>query len=784
MNIKKNLFLFLSIVFLLVAAMTVTFAQETDILTRGEAVEMLLTVVDDYNPTVQKSDIIKGYGDGLLHEDKPITRVEAFVMIKRAFGELPTPTGHNARVAYAPQEFTDIPRWAAPELKAIFNAGIDNGTGEGIFSPDEIVSPEDMNLYIKRVFALYGTNLKDDFYATINKDTLNSLELKPGRTKSGILYNLAEESTANVSEIIKEITSSNWEKGTPEYKVAALYNSVLDNEQRNKEGIAPIKKYLEMIDNVSTTEELTEVNNILFDELCVAPFMNFHIYNDLKDSTKYIIRFSASAPRMEKDFYLEEGAEKECYLKYLKTLLVLGGETEADAQIMAESSYAMEKYLSEKSLDVADQMNVDLIYNIYTLDEIKQMYSQVDMESVFANSGLKKADKIVITDVECTEAFADYYTIENLDCMKAYAKIDILLLLGECLNKEFIDAKNTFEQEYLGVEGSKTDEERATEEIEESMSDYIGKIYAEKHFSEEEKNDVKKMVSDIIAVYRKRLENNNWMSDATKAKAIEKLDTMGVKIGYPDKWDDRFANTVILAPEDGGTYFSNKLAIAQTVKLKGIELQEKEVDKTEWAYYPYTMNACYNFIANDITFPVAILQAPLYDPNASYEENLGGIGYIIAHEISHAFDNNGSKFDAMGNANDWWTEEDYAIFNEKCQAMAEYYEGYEVIPGIACDGTLTLGENVADNGSLSCITEIVSGLDNPDFEGFFKAIAKSWAATSTREAYKYYSQTDVHSPDKLRVNRTLSNIEEFYKTFGITEEDGMYVAPEDRVKIW
>ena len=784
MNIKKNLALFLAMALLFVSAMPVAFAQETNTLTRGEAVEMLLTAVDDYNPTVQKSDIIKGYGDGLLHEDKPITRAEAFAMIKRAFGELPTPTGHNARVAYAPQEFTDIPQWADAELKAIFNAGIDNGTGEGISSPDELVSPEDMEIYIKRVFALYGTNLKDDFYATINKDTLNSLELKPGRTKSGVLYDLSEESTANVSEIIKEITSSKWEKGTPEYKVAALYNSVLDNEQRNKDGITPIQKYLEMIDNASTTEELTEVNNILFDELCVAPFMNFHVYYDMKDSTKYIIRFAASGPRLEKEFYLEEGVQKDCYLKYLKTLLMLGGETERDAQIMAENSYAMEKYLSEKSLGVADQMNVDLTYNIYTFDEIKQMYSQADIESVFASSKLKKSDKIIITDVECTKALANYYTNENLDCMKAYAKIDILLFWGECLNKEFIDAENTFEQEYLGIEGSKTDEERATKQIEGSMSDYIGKIYAEKHFSEEEKNDVKKMVSDIIAVYRKRLENNTWMSDATKAKAIEKLDTMGVKIGYPDKWEDRLADTVILAPEDGGTYFSNKLAIAQTVKLKDRELQEKDVDKTEWAYSPYTMNACYNFIANDITFPVAILQAPLYDSNASYEENLGGIGYIIAHEISHAFDNNGSKFDAMGNANDWWTKEDYAIFNEKCQAMAEYYEGYEVIPGIGCNGTLTLGENVADNGSLSCITEIVSGLESPDFEGFFKAIARSWAATSTREAYKYYSQTDTHSPDKLRVNRTLSNIEEFYKTFGITEEDGMYVAPEDRVKIW
>ena len=167
MNIKKISALFLAMALLFVSTMPVAFAQETDTLTRGEAVKMLLTAVDDYNPTVQKSDIIKGYGDGLLHEDKPITRVEAFAMIKRAFGELPTPTGHNARVAYSPQKFTDIPQWADAELKAIFNAGIDNGTADGVFSPDEPVSPEDMKTYIKRVFSLYGTNLKDDFYEAV-----------------------------------------------------------------------------------------------------------------------------------------------------------------------------------------------------------------------------------------------------------------------------------------------------------------------------------------------------------------------------------------------------------------------------------------------------------------------------------------------------------------------------------------------------------------------------------------------------------------------------------------
>lgn len=784
MNIKKISALFLAMVLLFVSAMPVAFAEETATLTRGEAVEMLLTAVDDYNPTVQKSDIIKGYGDGLLHEDKPITRAEAFVMIKRAFGELHTPTGHNARVAFAPQEFTDIPTWADADLKAIFNAGLDNGTGEGIFSSNELISREDMDLFIKRVFSLYGTNLKDDFYATINKDTLNTMEIKPGWTKAGVLANLTEEATKNVSEIIKEITSSKWEKGTPEYKVAALYNSVLNKEERNKTGIAPIKDYLDMIDKVTTIEELTEVNNILFDELCVAPFLNFNVYLDMKDSTKHIVRFLTPSARLQKEFYLEEGPKKDTFIKYLKTMLVLSGETETDAQIIAENNYAMEKYLSEKTLDIADRINADLVYNLFTYEDIKQMFPGVDIDAVYETTGLEKTDKILIEDVECTKAFAAYYTIENIDCLKASAKIDLLLLFGKYLNQEFIDANNTFYQEYMGIEGTETDEEIATQVIENTMSDYIGKIYSEKHFSEKAKNDVEKMVTDIIGVYRKRLENNDWMSDATKVKAIEKLDTMGVKIGYPDTWEDYYADTEILAPEDGGTYFRNMLAIGQTNKALNTKEQNEDVDKSEWILAPYIVNAGYNFTANDITFPAAILQAPIYDPNASYEENLGGIGYIIAHEISHAFDNNGSKFDAEGNASDWWTEEDYAIFNKKCEAMVAYYDGAEVIPGIACNGTLTLGENVADNGSLSCITEIVSGLENPDFEGFFKTVAKCWANTAARASYEHFSQTDTHSPDKLRVNRTLSNIDEFYKTFGITEEDGMYVAPEDRVKIW
>mgnify|MGYP000092702703 FL=1 len=214
------------------------------------------------------------------------------------------------------------------------------------------------------------------------------------------------------------------------------------------------------------------------------------------------------------------------------------------------------------------------------------------------------------------------------------------------------------------------------------------------------------------------------------------------------------------------------------------ELQGTSPDKTKWGMYPYTVNACYSATSNDITFPAAILQPPMYDVNASYEENLGAIGYIIAHEITHAFDNNGAKFDENGNAADWWTEHDYAEFEKRCQKMVDFYDKQEGIPGVPMNGQLTLSENVSDQGAVQCITEVVSKLDNPDYAKLYHYMANAWASTKTREFAKYMAGADVHSEDKLRVNRVVVNCDEFYKAFGITEKDGMWVAPSDRVKIW
>lgn len=752
--------------------------------TRGETADMLLSAADDYNINVQRSDIIKGYGgDGELHEDWNINRAEALVMLSRAFGTLPSLTGHNARVALKSEDFTDIPDWAKPELTPVLDAGIAAGTAEGTFSPYDDVTKEQLELFIKRAFALYGTNEKDDFYATVNKDKLNALEIKPGRMMAGTLYDLQDESTNNVNAIIKAAIEKGGEKGSKEQKIADFYSTVLDTEGRNKQGAEPIKPYLAEINAAKNIGEIADVQLDLIKNLHMAPFTAFSITTDFKDSTKYIMYFGTAEPYLTKDFYAAGTDEqKASYFKYLKTNLTLAGENVTDEQI--EAVYAFEKALSEKQMNTEDANDVDKIYNLYSFSELQALFPAIDLEKVLQAIGFKQEDRILVMDTAMTKEFAGLFTDENLDTLKTYAKISLILNYGGALSTDFTDAANTFNQEFLGISGTYSDEERASLILASVMPDYIGELYAENYFSEEAKQGVLRMVRDIISVYKERIQNLDWMSPETKEKAINKLDKMNIKIGYPDKWNSYLDNVDIKSKQEGGSYFENILAIGEAAMQHTASLQGTAVDKTKWLMYPYTVNACYSATENDITFPAAILQPPMYDVNASYEENLGAIGYVIAHEITHAFDNNGAKFDENGNAADWWTKEDYAEFEKRCEKLIYFYDGQEGIPGVTMDGRLTLSENVSDQGAVQCITEVASRLENPDYQKLYRSMANAWASTKTRECAKYLSVSDVHSEDKLRVNRVVVNCDEFYDAFGITEKDGMWVYPAERVKIW
>ncbi|MDP4118828.1 MAG: M13 family metallopeptidase, partial [Bacillota bacterium] len=337
---------------------------------------------------------------------------------------------------------------------------------------------------------------------------------------------------------------------------------------------------------------------------------------------------------------------------------------------------------------------------------------------------------------------------------------------------------------YMGVSGALSTEDTAAQYVQSLLSDYLGEAYVYRYFSKEAKNEAEQLVKDIISTYKDRINNLTWMSESTKAKAIKKLDTMKLKIGYPDKWNDDLANTKLLTVAEGGSFFDNLIAMQKAYRKLSIQNQKNGVDKTGWAMNPYTVNACYNHVDNSIQFPAAILQKPFFDVNAKYEENLGGIGYIIAHEITHAFDNNGAKFDENGNATDWWTKEDYAKFQELCQKVVDLYNGRESAPGIVCNGELTLSENIADLGSAACITEIESKQSNPDYKTLYESMTKVWRSSYPRAMKQYLQQNDLHSPDKLRGSIIFQNFEQFYDAFGITENDGMWLAPEKRVTIW
>lgn len=753
--------------------------------TRSEVCAALVAAADDYNPGVTAADVMHGDPNGDLRENDPVTRAEALVMLQRAFGGLPAPQGDNARKGYPASNFTDVPAWAQAELTDVFASGIVAGTSATTFSPDAPVTMDQLDLFIHRTYTLFGSNLKDDFYATVNKSWLDSSVIPAGQAQTGTLAEKMYD-TEPLNALIRQAVAN--PAGEDAQRIAALYTNILDWDARNAAGIEPIRPYLEAAESAQSVDEVMAVKKQIAEDLAGNLLAGFSLSADAKDSTRYTVGFSAFSPSLTKEVYAaDSGSQKDAYLTYIQTLFEIGGADAQSAAADARRIWEMEKELSTHALDRQDMSNVDLTYNVYTMDELKALFPTLDLDDLYAQSGLARSDdQIIVSDVRLLEASPKYFTEEHLDDLKAYLRLSILAGYGGYLSRDFQDAADAYQEAFLGISGTLSDEAMATQLVQQYLSDELGRLYAAEYFSEEAKADVEDMVYDFIDIYADRIRSLDWMSDATKQKAIEKLDALGVKVGYPDegKWNDYFKGVTLKTVAEGGSYFDNIITMMKAQEQMLIEWQSKPVNKDLWPMAAYTVNACYVPTSNEIVFPAGILQAPLYDVNASREQNLGGIGYVIAHEITHAFDNNGAKFDKDGNAADWWTAEDYAAFQQLCDEVTAYYDGVEAAPGITCNGALTLSENIADLGAAQCILAAAQREDHPDLETLFRAMANTWCSTMSRDTAAYYATLDVHAQDKLRANRVLQTLDEFYTTFGITEGDGMWVSPEDRVAIW
>ncbi len=755
--------------------------------TRGEVVEMLLNAADDYNPEVKKTDVIKGYEDGLLHEERGVTRAEALVMLKRAFGTLPKPVGHNARMALAADSFNDIPDWAQKELAGVFDAGIAAGTAPGTFSPDEPVTKEQMNLFIDRVFALFGTNEKDDFYAAVNKETLETMEIPALQKKTDSFTAVQNKVDGELLENVSWGTSNFSQK---------FYQSLMNKEFRDKNGIKPVEKYMTAIQKAKDFSELLSAHYDIQKNLFTSPLIGFTLARDFKDNTIYRTTLVTYEPLMPADFYINGTDEqKEMYFDYLRKVSEIAGDTLDEKQMQA--FFDFEKDLVEHSMDAEQAENIENLNNLLTPDELAQIFSEVDIHKILSSSMLSEKDEYLVMDVAYAKAFAAYMTEEHTSLLKNVMQISLLNSFSGFLGTDLQDAVLTLASGYTGMP-KPTDEQLALETVKSWMPADLSSNWWWYSFEEpkEIKAQVTKMVYEIIDGYRNQVDSIDWASDKTKVMIHNKLNTLEIRVGSPEAgspsnrepWDFIYPwgtyGGIRVSTEDAFLTLNRILGFyANSMKRAQNDTYNKELDDG-FVLDLFEANAGYIPQNNRIELPFALLQKPFYDANAPYEENLAGIGFIIAHEIAHAFDTTGVQFDSKGNAVSWMTKEESDAFAARCTKLVSFYDNFEAAPGILTDGRFTLKENLADQMAMQCLTKLGSENKKVDMQEFYRAFARIWASTSTRDYAAYIAKNDTHAPDKARVNRTLENCDGFYEAFGITEKDGMWVDEENRVSIW
>ena len=479
---KRKIAALLAVAFVMTAMPLASVSAQSGYATRGEVVQILLEAADDYNPQVQKTDIIKGYGDGDLHEEQFVTRAEALIMLNRAFGGFPTLAGNNLRLAVPREDFTDIPQWAQAELEPVFEAGIAAGTGDGKFSPDENVTTEQMELFIDRTFTIYGTNPKDSFYASVNKNMLETLTIPDGGRIAGTLYAIRDEVNNQINEIIKDSASGEPEAGSAQDKIKILYDSIMDTDSQNKEGFTPIQDDLKAIDNLKSVSELDEVMVLAETKSALSVLTDFELTIDAQDSNKYLAMLvPASAVQTKQVYDGTVETQKDAYIKYIKTLLTLCGEGDEAASAKAQKFFDFEKQLSDAALTIAEQKDLEETYNIYSLEELKEIFSTVDIEAAFLQTGLHDESRILVKDEAGMTKLAELLTDENIDAVKNYLKITLIVKCADFFGEAFREAKITYNHEALGIEGAKSLEDEAAEVIASALPDYVGMAYAEKY---------------------------------------------------------------------------------------------------------------------------------------------------------------------------------------------------------------------------------------------------------------------------------------------------------------
>lgn len=631
-----------------------------------------------------------------------------------------------------------------------------------------------------------NVRFQDDFYEYVNSDLLDLIDLDENEAEWTWFSELSAASGQEMRQIISDLKDSSilYEKGSSEQKIRDLYECVSDVENRNATGLGQLQPYLDSIQNANTIQEYEEVLFHLSGEYGFSSIVGgYYIGQDKKDSTKYAVYMMYADTLIGKE-YLESQDTQEyvtMYFDYVEKMLEEYGMSKEEAQTASAEIEVLLRDICAASLSTEKYYDPNMAYNVYTKDDLQKLFTNVDVEKMLEILRLDTEDSFIVTDVSQAQKVNSLLVEENLDVLKDFSTFVLLNDIASYSTQGYDKLSKDIKNQLYGI-GAKDDWFEYCEKTQELLPWDFGSIYIKNHFSEKNKQNVEDMIDEILQSYIDIIDRQEWMSDDTKAKARRKLETINVKIGYPDEWPESMEMMQVTPVSEGGSLLSNLLENMQVTIEENLKKLERDVDCSEWDMPPQTVNAYYDSGKNEIVFPAAILQKPFYDEKNTVGANLGGIGFVIAHEISHAFDANGALYDEYGNYNVWWTEEEMAEYSRLSESIVDYYNQYAVAGG-KVNGALTLSENIADLGAITCITSIL-GDDTEALQDAFEQMAYIWASEETVSYQLYLLNKDTHSPNKVRVNATLSSCDAFYEAYDIQESDGMYVDPKNRVGIW
>lgn len=631
----------------------------------------------------------------------------------------------------------------------------------------------------------------NNFMEYVNGNWIKSNEIPADKSSYGAFNILRDNAEDEVKAIIEEAAAGDFKKGSDQQKLGDLYASYMDIEKRNQIGAAPLKMEFDKIDAITDYEALNTYFAYANKTGINAP-LGMYVWQDYKNPEIYTVYIDQNGLGLpDKEYYLKMDKRSEeiraKYGEHIEKMFDLAGLS--NGKTAAKTVMDLETRLAKKQMDKEDTRNLVENYNMIATDSLTAIMPEFNFQGYLKEAGLEKQEKIGVMTLDYCKALDTIITATDLDTWKTYLKWSVVDAKATDLN-EALEQQNFdfYSKELQGTEEQRPLWRRAVSTVNGNLGELVGKIYVKKYFPPAAKERMEALVANLLKAYESSIKGLDWMSAETKKEALDKLNKFVPKIGYPDKWKEY---DIDIKPED---LYGNLERATMMEYERDLAKLGQPIDRDEWGMTPQNVNAYYSATKNEIVFPAAILQPPFFDMQAEDAVNYGGIGAVIGHEIGHGFDDTGSTFDGDGAMRNWWTETDNEKFKERTTALIAQYDEFKVLPDVNVNGEFTLGENIGDLGGLSIALKAynlsLNGQAPQRMDGFtadqrvFIGWAQVWNGKSRDEALRSQVSSDPHSPREFRINGVVRNIPEFYEAFKVQKTDTLYLAPEERVKIW